>query len=179
MFDNDKEKSLQVARQYIYPVLKKKFGNSVEIISVEESATPLARRLDTAGNDIMIVVNNLVAGINSRCHKWSNYPKTFTIRQTRHGTPAEYDRIKEGLQHGGLTPSYFAQVYSKDNDDYAEVGIIETNELFNFVGNNSNDSRKVATRNNGNVQFLAVAWQYLKDLMETYAVKGKQVFKLK
>lgn len=176
-FNNDKRFSLITARKFIYPVLQNIFGKTANIDSIEEEENNVARIFDSAGIDLTVTKDNVTFGVNSRCFNDKGFKPTFTIRQTRHGRPVEYYRIKAAIQHGGLYPKYFAQCYS--TDDSAIVGIIETEKLFDFIAADEGvKNPKVAKRTKEDVNFLSIEWQHLKS-METYKVKGNKVDKLK
>lgn len=112
MFKADKEQSLKAAKQFIYPVLIFKYGNDAEILSIEEIESTLAQRLDSAGNDILVTADDMTTTINSRCHNWQGF-LTFTIRQTRHGTLSEYDRIKKIWSVAALYLSFLRSAIRK------------------------------------------------------------------
>lgn len=163
-FNIDKNFSVTAAKNFILPVLKKIFGGSA--FSIEFDNSKVARALDSAGTDIILLCDEKVFGVNSRCFHWQgDYPKTFTIRRTRHGSPAEFFIIKEGMKFGGLTPKFFAQCYSKEN--LAQVAVIPTAELFNFIRRNN-----PPVRQNGDVEFYCVRW---RDLLPSSAIEVWQV----
>lgn len=174
-FRMDIENSVQNCKRFIYPILRLKYGNAVEILSLEEVETPLARNLDKFGNDVLVVTDDETFFINSRCLNYKGY-LTFTIRKDRQGRISEYDRIKNNIERGGVVPKIFAQCYLQGN--YAKIGVISTSKLFKFITKNINDNQKVVTRQNGNADFFSIDWRFLKNNMETFAIKDKDIYKV-
>ena len=156
-FNANKLFSLQAARKFIYPVLRRIFERA-EIFIVEKEKTALARKFDSAGIDIIAATGEIMTGLNSRCHRRRSRKPTFTVRKSRRGTPAEYDRILDNLFAGGLTPKYFVQAYCDEGANSAQVGIIDTNRLFHFLTYNG-----APVYRNGDTEFFAAQWADLPD----------------
>lgn len=168
-FNRDLSNSISNAKKFISQALQKMYGNNAKIFSIEGENNQTARLFDSAGIDFAVKLSELTIGVNSRCHKWRD-EKTITVREKRHGELSEYYRIKNSIEHGGIYPKLFAQAYI--NGDSAEVGIVETKKLFNFI-----EHHKVSQFHNQDVNFYSVKWKDLiaeKIPVFTYLIKNKK-----
>lgn len=125
-WQDDLGDSASAFKNVVYPKVKDEFFGEGELVSVEETHSPIADDLDMdAGIDFYHKGPNGVVGIANRV-QWGNAWNTFTVRNERKtGATTEFEKRTSAVENQSMLPDRTVQSYVADVERDERGNIID------------------------------------------------------
>lgn len=145
--------------------LKHKLGGG-EVISLEDSKSPLARHLDRrSGIDwLQLLPDGGIRGIASRC-QWGWYD-SFTVRAEKLLTHAQTElekRIRD-ISEGYLYPQITCQSYFDEDGDLIQAAACDTYTLYCTLKRQA-EAEALEVQEAGNARFIIARWRDIPNVV--------------
>lgn len=160
-YQTDSANSRSRFAQFVEPALRA-FGFR-DVVSTEKQDSELKRLLDFAGVDALAKdKHDSIVTLASRIIEVKPYGgdyDCFSVRNARvNGYKTEDEKLRRAIEKNSLRPMWHCQTFIDETSNSANVGIVRTRDLMNFIAKHTTKTKK--TRDG--TEFHIADWNDMK-----------------